>query len=99
MFVVEEHLAEIEEICQDLRVQWLDLAGSAVRDDFDPERSDVDVLVQFKGNDHLFDRYFALKARLEESLGRKVDVIQPRAVKNPYVWQTLERDRRRIYGT
>ena len=99
MFKIQDHKQEIERICRDLRVRRLDLVGSASRDEFEPERSDVDVLVQFDGLDRLFDRYFELKKRLESQLGREVDVIEDNAVKNPYVRKSLNRDRVRIYGS
>ena len=69
---MEEHMQIIEKICADLKVKRLELVGSASRDDFQPERSDIDVLVEFEGIDHLFDRYFELKERLENQLGRQV---------------------------
>ena len=89
----------VKKICADLRVKRLDIVGSAARDDFQPERSDIDVLVEFEGVDRLFDRYFELKERLEQELGRQVDVIQDAAVKNPYVRKSLDRDRVPIYGS
>lgn len=99
MFQIEDHKQTIERICKDLRVKNLDLVGSASREDFNPERSDIDVLVEFDGRDMLFDRYFELKTRLEEQLGRQVDVIQDSAVKNPYVRISLNQDKVRIYGS
>ena len=97
MMKFEQHMERIKKICADLRVKRLDLAGSAARDDFQPERSDIDVLVEFEGVDGLFHRYFELKERLEQELGRQVDVIQDSAVKNPYVRRSLDRDRVPIY--
>ncbi|MBI5250344.1 MAG: nucleotidyltransferase domain-containing protein [Desulfomonile tiedjei] len=99
MFKIVDHKQVIEKICRDLRVKRLDLVGSASRGDFQLERSDIDVLVEFDGLDRLFDRYFELKIRLEQQLGRQVDVIQDSAVKNPYVRKSLNRDRMRIYGS
>ena len=93
----EQHMERIKKICADLRVRRLDLAGSAARDDFQPERSDIDVLVEFEGVDRLFHRYFELKERLEQELARQVDVIQDSAVKNPYLRQSLDRDRIPLY--
>jgi uncharacterized protein len=88
---------EIEKICKELSLRRLDLIGSATRGDFD-ERSDVDVLVTFAGDEYLFDRYFELKQRLEKLFNRKVDVIEERAIKNPYFKKSIERDRVKIYG-
>ena len=99
MIKIEECIRGVEKICKDLRVKHLDLVGSSARDDFQPGRSDVDVLVEFEGLEKLFDRYFELKMRLEEQLGSQVDVIQEGAVKNPYIRRSLNRDKVRIYGS
>lgn len=88
---------DIEKICKELSLCRLDLIGSATGGDFD-ERSDVDVLVTFAGDEYLFDRYFELKERLEKLFNRKVDVIEERAIKNPYFKKSIERDRVKIYG-
>lgn len=88
---------EIDQICKDLSLRRLDLIGSATRGDFD-ERSDVDVLVSFAGDEYLFDRYFELKQRLEKLFNRKVDVIEERAIKNPYFKNSIEKDRIKLYG-
>jgi predicted nucleotidyltransferase len=59
----------------------------------------IDVLVEFEGKADLFHRYFALKEHLEALFGRRVDVIQAGAVKNPYVRETIQRDRVLMYGS
>lgn len=88
----------IQTICRDLSLRRLDLVGSAAREDFERD-SDVDVLVSFDGDEGLFRRYFELKERLEEIFERPVDVIEERAVKNPYFKRAVQKDRIRIYGT
>ncbi|MDQ3480300.1 MAG: nucleotidyltransferase domain-containing protein, partial [Actinomycetota bacterium] len=46
--LLEDKRAQIEELCRHFRVRRLDVFGSAIRDDFDPGRSDVDFLVEFE---------------------------------------------------
>jgi predicted nucleotidyltransferase len=83
--IVEEKRAEIAALCRELGVHRLDVFGSAVTDDFDVERSDVDVLVDFDtGAPGSPDTYFALKWGLESILGRPVDVVVVSAIRNPY---------------
>ena len=89
---------DIEHICQELALQRLDLIGSAARDDFSAE-SDIDVLVTFAGDEHLFERYFSLQARLEAIFKRKVDIIEERAMRNPFFKKAVEKDRVQVYGT
>ena len=85
------------ELCRSLAVKRLELVGSAAREDFRPGLSDIDVLIEFEGTHALFDRYFDLKFGLEDIFGKKVDVIQTGAVKNPYLRASLEQDRIMIY--
>lgn len=99
MLNIQNYKDDIIAICKSLSVKRLYLVGSAVRDDFNDEKSDIDVLVEFEGMEKLFYRYFDLKEKLESLLGRNVDIIQPKAVKNPYVQFNLERDKVAIYGT
>ena len=88
---------KLTELCHSLSVKRLELAGSAAREDFSPETSDIDVIIEFEGNDDLFNRYFELKKGLENIFKRKVDVIQTGAIRNPYLRESLDHDRIAIY--
>jgi len=61
-------------------VKKASLFGSVVRSETTME-SDVDLLVEFKGRKSLLD-LVRLKTRLEELLGRKVDVLTYKSI-NP----------------
>ena len=87
----------IIQLCDALRVQSLELFGSAVRDDFHAD-SDIDVLATFEGQDHLFDRYFDLKEGLEQIFGRPVDVVMPQAITNPIFRAHVDRERTLLYA-
>jgi hypothetical protein len=89
---------QLIELCKTFSVERLDLVGSAVREDFDAERSDIDVLIQFAGKENLFHRYFDLKFKLEELFVKKVDMLQEGAIDNPYVKASLEKDRVSVYA-
>lgn len=89
--------SRLTELCHSLSVRRLELVGSAAREDFHPESSDIDVLIEFEGNHALFDRYFELKFGLESIFGRKVDVIQSGAIRNPHLRATLQQDRIAVY--
>lgn len=91
--------SKLIELCRALSVRRLELVGSAAREDFREESSDIDVLTEFEGNHALFDRYFDLKFGLEKIFDRKVDIIQSGAVKNPYIRASLEQDKMVIYET
>ena len=73
--------------------------GSAARaSDFDPARSDADFLVEFSpGVEPGLHSIFGAKADLEALLGRSVDLVEPGAVRNPYVLANINRDHEVIF--
>jgi uncharacterized protein len=92
--------AQIEEVCRAHHVRRLAVFGSAVRDDFDPASSDVDLLVEFEpgASENRFELYFHLHEALELVLQKRVDLIEAGSVKNPYIRRAVERDQRSLYA-
>ncbi len=92
---------QVSELCTAYGVTRLVLFGSAARSDFDPHSSDMDFLVDFSDVHPLgaFDRYFGLKEALEQLFRRSVDLVERRAIKNPYFRQAIEGNRVVPYGT
>jgi uncharacterized protein len=74
--------------------------GSALRDDFDADTSDVDLLIEFvplpEGG--YADAYFGLREALEAPPGREVDLVADSALRNPYVTADVERTRTLLYA-
>ena len=66
---------QIARFCQERGIRKLSLFGSVLRDDFDPSRSDVDVLAEFEPNalKGIGFRYFGYGEELAAIIGRKVD--------------------------
>ena len=97
---IARHLSSISSICKRYRVIRLDVFGSAARaDDFNPASSDADFLVEFAPDAKTgLDEYFGVKAALEQLLGRSVDLVEPAAVRNPYVLASIKRNRELIYA-
>jgi hypothetical protein len=93
---IEAKGPELAEACRRRRVRRLELFGSATSDDFDEAGSDLDFLVEFEADpsSRALDAYFGLEEDLEALFGRPVDLVMPRAVRNPYVRAAIERDRR-----
>ena len=97
--LVSDNLDRIRAACVRRGVSFLELVGSAARDDFDPSRSDIDVLVDFSHDAvDLFGAYMGLREDLAEILGRPVDVITLRGVRNPLLLASLRRDAIRLYA-
>jgi predicted nucleotidyltransferase len=97
--VLDSHLAEIPALCRRYGVARLELFGSAASGEFDPQRSDLDFLVQFDtDSSRLFDRYFGLKESLEALYGRRVDLVTAGSLRNPYFIEAVNRSRQLVYA-
>jgi predicted nucleotidyltransferase len=74
----------IDAFCRNWQIQELSLFGSALRDDFRAD-SDVDLLVVFEPTApwDLWD-ITKMEDELQQMFGRRVDVIEKRALKNPF---------------
>jgi predicted nucleotidyltransferase len=82
------HLLDaIADACRRHQVLRMHLFGSALRDDFDPSRSDLDLLVEFLPIEPgaLVQAYFGLERQLASITGQPVDLVMADAVRNPYV--------------
>jgi hypothetical protein len=99
--VVEDNLGKVADLCRKYKVRRLELFGSALTgENFDVEKSDVDFLVEFlplEAGEHAHT-YFGLLRELGSVLGRKVDLVEIRAVKNPYFLESVNENRKEIYA-
>jgi len=98
--VIDSKLDLIAAICRKYRVARLFAFGSALRDDFRPGESDVDLLVEFEPMDG-YDRahaYFDMVDELEAALGTRVDLVMADAVKNRYIRAEIERTKQMLYA-
>ena len=97
---IESRRAEVAVLCRRFLVRRLDVFGSATRDDFDPIRSDVDLLVEFEPDTAMraLDQYIGFKHALEALLERPVDLMMASALKNPYIRRSVEESRETLYA-
>jgi uncharacterized protein len=70
----------LRELCRRFGVRRLEVFGSAARGDFDPARSDIDFLVEFAAKADDLARFVDFKAALETLLGRRVDLVDRKAI-------------------
>ena len=91
-----EHIAAL---CRKHRVRHLYAFGSVLTPRF-TEQSDVDFLVDFKTEEiaDYLTNFFELKYALEETLGREVDLVEEKAVRNPIFKRNIERTKAPVYG-
>lgn len=98
--LVDDYRSRIHDLCRMYRVRRLDVFGSAIRDDFDPARSDVDFLVEFEPDPDLntFHAYMDLREALSSLLDRPVDLVMAGAVRNRYIKAAIEATREPVYA-
>ncbi len=81
------------------KVKELYAFGSVLTEKFN-SNSDIDLVVDFEPIDVLLyaDNYYDFKFSLQEILKRPVDLLEEKAIKNPYFKQNINQQRRLIYG-
>lgn len=101
MKLIQLNLERIFDLCRKHRVKTLAVFGSILTDRFNDD-SDVDMLVNFDTTDHekwdYVGNYFNLQESLESILGRKVDLVVEKGLKNKYFIVNVNRTKQLIYG-
>ena len=93
------HTKYISKLCETHKVKSLYAFGSVLTDKFDAN-SDIDLIVEFANVnlEDYADNYFDLKFSLEEILKRPIDLLEEKAIKNPYFKQAVNQQRQLVYG-
>ena len=99
MTVLEEHISDINKLCSAYKVKRLFAFGSVLTERFNDD-SDIDFIVDFEPIDlgQYADNYYDLKFSLEDVFKKPVDLLEEKAIKNPYFRQVVEKQRQLIYG-
>jgi predicted nucleotidyltransferase len=96
--VIRPLVPAIIEVCRRRGVGWAALVGSSTQPDPAVLPRDVDLLVEFgPDSEGLGSRYMALVEDLERLTGRKVDIIERDAVRNPFMQAEFERTQVVLY--
>ena len=99
MNLLDRNIDKIKDLCDKYKVSRLYVFGSILTNQFG-KSSDIDFVVDFK-NVNLYnyaDNYFDLKTSLENLLKRQIDLLEEKAIKNPYLRQSIDSSKRMIYG-
>ena len=99
MIVLDNYTTSITKLCKTYKVRTLYAFGSVLTEKFHKE-SDVDFIVDFDNlpvEDYI-DNYFDLKFSLEDILQRPVDLLEEKAIKNPYFKQNVNQQKQLVYG-
>jgi len=99
MNVIDQNIGIIRDLCSKHKVSRLFVFGSVLTKKF-KKSSDIDLLVDFKDVDlySYADNYFDLKDALEKIFKRNIDLLEDKAIKNPYLRLSIDSSKQLIYG-
>ncbi len=99
MNLLNQNINKITQLCKIHKVKKLYAFGSVLADTFN-DKSDIDLIVDFEEVDELeyADNYFNFKFSLQEVLHRSIDLLEEKAIKNPYFQKSINQQRQLLYG-
>lgn len=99
MSLIERNIDEIRRLCSAHAVSKMSVFGSILTDRFN-DKSDIDLLVSFAALpvEEYADNYLQLQAALQTLLGREIDLVEDKAIRNPVFRNHVDRTKVQIYG-
>ena len=100
MTMIDSHINEIEKLCLESKVKTLYVFGSALNETFN-NQSDIDLLVDFNNIEIVdyADNYYNLKFGLQSIFHRQIDLLEEKAIKNPYFMQQINLQKKLVVET
>ncbi|MBF0606305.1 MAG: nucleotidyltransferase domain-containing protein [Magnetococcales bacterium] len=99
--LVKDRIEAILQCCVKYYVKRLEIFGSAAEDSADDSKiGDVDFLVEFTSSSPVehCTSYFGLHEELETILNMHVDLVEIKAMRNPYFIRRANESRKLIYA-
>jgi predicted nucleotidyltransferase len=98
--LIDEKLEEIAAACQQYGIERLFVFCSALREDFRPGESDIDLLVEFGPLEitKRFHIYLDARKAFRNIFQADVDLVMKGAVKNKIIAGEIDRTKRLVYG-
>ena len=96
---ITRNISQIKKLCDLYGVRTLFAFGSITTNKYQPN-SDIDLVVYIDSSDPIIysDNYFSLKFQLEQLLNRKIDLLEDKAIRNPYLKKQIDQTKVLIYG-
>lgn len=90
---------DISKLCETYNVKSLYAFGSILTNKFNAD-SDIDFIVDFStiAVEDYADNYFDFKFSLQDILKRRIDLLEDKAIKNPYLKESIYKQRELVYG-
>ena len=96
---LDQYSKEINSLCLQNKVKSLFVFGSVLTNRFTGD-SDIDLVVDIDSSDPLeyAESYFNLKFALQDLFRRPIDLLENKAIKNPYIRQNIDRTKSLVYA-
>jgi uncharacterized protein len=96
---ISQYLDQIIALCHGNHVKELAVFGSVLTSNYS-ENSDIDLIVEFEQLEPLqyADCYFRLKFALEDLFHRPVDLLERKALRNPFLLSEIESKKQLLYA-
>ena len=100
MNIIDQNIDKIKKLCAAHKVARLFAFGSVLKESSFNKESDIDLIVDFVPIDlyAYADNYFDMKQQLEEIFKRPVDLLEEKAIRNPYLRREIDKEKKLIYG-
>ena len=100
MKLIQSNINKIKALCKTHKVKNMYVFGSVLTPRFN-DNSDVDFLLNFTNEidyNNYSDNYFSLWDSLRNLLGREVDLVDEKTLRNPIFIQEIDSTKKLIYG-
>jgi len=99
MEYLHKYTVDITNLCKQHHVKTLYAFGSVLTDKFN-ENSDIDLIVDIDKSNPLdyAEHYFDFKFALEDLLKRPIDLLENKAVRNPFMLEHIHNAKQLIYA-
>ncbi len=96
---ISKHPESFRALCKNHNVQYLYAFGSSTTEQFNHNKSDIDLLVEIDDPDPIErgDKLLSLWDAFDDFFNRKVDLLTDSSIKNPYLKESIDATKVLIY--
>jgi hypothetical protein len=98
--LIEQNRSKLQQLCRQYGVKRFELFGSPAGSGFNEQTSDLDFLVEFLPTDPArhAHAYLNLLVALGDLFSREIDLLEVKAIKNPYLMESINQTRIELYA-
>ncbi len=96
---ISRGLIDFINLCKEHKVKYLYAFGSSITEKFDPETSDIDLLVEIDETDPIErgEKLISLWELFEKFFNRKIDLLTDASIRNPFLRKSIDHSKVLIY--